>query len=157
MRWGRGTVPIFPTFAMPDVDQHARAVDILHLQRGALLQAQPTGGERGEADSGAKQADTAEHRSHLFEAQDHWQFFLARGAHKAEGSPVSVEGVLEEARDAAQGNRARAARVVLDMLEGEEIVAECFLADHVWGLVRVLRQLAHGSDGPSPACVQTNP
>jgi len=42
----QGDLPIFPAFAMPDVDHHARAVDILHVKVGALLQAQPTGGDR---------------------------------------------------------------------------------------------------------------
>ena len=119
---------------------------LANLQMGALLEAQATGVNRGEADSRAEQADTAEHRSHLFEAQDHGQFFLARGADNAEGGPVSVEGGREEELDAAQCNRARAPRVLLDMLEGEEILSEFFLGDHVWGCVIVLSQLAHGPD-----------
>ena len=113
---------------------------------GALLEAQATGVNRGEADARAEQAGTAEHRSHLFEAQDHGQFLLARGADNAEGGPVSVEGVLEEELDATQGNRARAPRVLLDILDVEEILSEFFLGDHVWGLVIVLRQLAHSPD-----------
>ena len=112
-----GDIEISPACAMPAVDQPASALEILQLQMGALLQAQTTGVDRGEADSVAQQADTAENRSNLFEAQEHWQFFLARGAHKAAGRPVSGEGVREEARDAAQCNRAGAPRVRLDMLE----------------------------------------
>lgn len=42
----QGDIPIFPAFAMPDVDHHARAVDISHVKMGALLQAQTTGGDR---------------------------------------------------------------------------------------------------------------
>ncbi len=112
-----GDIEISPACAMPAVDQPASALEILQLQMGALLQAQTTGVDRGEADSVAQQADTAENRSNRFEAQEHWQFFLARGAHKAAGRPVSGEGVREEARDAAQCNRAGAPRVRLDMLE----------------------------------------
>ena len=33
----QGDIPIFPAFAMLDVDHHARAVDITHLKMGALL------------------------------------------------------------------------------------------------------------------------
>ena len=130
---------------------------LLHLQMGALLQAQTTGVDGGEADSVTEESDTAENLAHLFEAEDHRQLLLARGADKAEGGPVSVEGVLEEARDATQGHRARAPSVRLDMLEIEEILSECFLGNHVRGLVRVLRQLTYSPDGPSPVYVQTSP
>jgi len=57
-----------------------------------------------------------------------------------------VEGVLEEELDATQRNRARAPRVLLDMLDVEEILAEFFLGDHVGGLVIVLSQLPYGPD-----------
>ena len=61
----QGDIAIFPAFAMTDVDQHASAIDIAHLQMGALLQAQTTGVDRGEADSVAEQSHTAENRGPL--------------------------------------------------------------------------------------------
>jgi hypothetical protein len=142
----QGHITIFPALTTTDVDQHARTINMWDLQLGALLQAQPTGVEGGEADAVAEPSDTAENRSHLFGAQDHWQFFLARGADEGEGGPVSVKGILEEELDATPCNRARAPRVRLDMLEVEEILAEFFLGDHVGGLVIVLSQLPYGPD-----------
>ena len=35
----QGDIPIFPAFPMTDVDQHASAIDIGHVEMGALLQA----------------------------------------------------------------------------------------------------------------------
>ena len=64
---------------------------------------------------------------------------------------------VEEELDAAQGDGRAPARVLLDILDVEEILSEFFLGDLVWGLVRVLRQLPHSPDGPSPAYVQTSP
>jgi hypothetical protein len=143
---GKGTVPIFPALPVTDLDQLASAVDILHVEMGAFLQAQTTGVERGEAHAVARQSHAAEQPADLFEAEDHGQFFLPWRAHKAQGSPVSVEGLFEEELDAAQRDRARTAGVLLDMLDVQEILSEFFLGDHVWGLVIGLSQLAHGPD-----------
>lgn len=57
-----------------------------------------------------------------------------------------MAGLFAEALDATQGNRARAPRVLLDILEVEEILSEFFLGDHVRGGALVLRQLAHSPD-----------
>jgi len=122
VRRGKGTVPIFPAFTMSDVDQHASAIDIGDLQMSPLLQAEPTGVARGQAHA------------------------VAGESHAGEGGPVAIEGMWEEKLDATQGNRARAPRVPLDMLEVEEILSEFFLGDHVRGCAIVLRQLVHSPD-----------
>jgi len=142
----QGTITICPACTTTDVDKHARTLTMWDLQRGALLQAQPTGVERGEADSGAGSSDTAEHPSNLFKAEDHRQFLLAWCSNNAEGGPVSVEGMLEEALDAATRDRARTAGVILDMLDVAEVLSKFFRGDYVWGLALVLRSLAHGPD-----------
>jgi hypothetical protein len=144
--WWPRAITIFPAFAGPDVEHPARAVAISPLQMGALLQAQPTGVEGGEADAGAEQSDTAEKRPPLVGAQDNRKFVLARGADEGEGGPVAGEGVLEAEREATQRHRARAPSVRLAMLDGEEILAACFLGDHVGGLVIGLSQLPYGPD-----------
>jgi hypothetical protein len=135
----QGNITIFPAFTTTDVDKHARTINMWDLKMGALLQAQTTGGDRGEADSGAGSSDTAEHPSNLFEAEDHRQLLLAWCSNKAEGGPVSVEGVLEEELDAAKRDRARTAGVIFDMLAVEEVLSKFFLGDSVWGFAIVLR------------------
>jgi hypothetical protein len=143
---GKGTVPIFPARPVTDLDQRASAVDSLPVEMGAFLQAQTTGVERGAAHAVARQSHAAEQPADLVAAEDHGQFLLPWRAHKAQGRPVSVEGLFEEELDAAQRDRARTAGVRLDILDVQEILSECFLGDHVWGRVIVLSQLAHGPD-----------
>jgi hypothetical protein len=135
----QGNITIFPAFTTTDVDKHARTLNRWDLKMGALLQAQTPGVNRGEADSVAGSSDTAEHPSTLFEAEDHRQFPLAWCSNKAEGGPVSVEGLLEEELDAAQRDRARTAGVIFDMLDVEEGLSKFFLGDEVWGFAIVLR------------------
>jgi len=129
-----------------DVDKPARTSKRWDRQRGALLQAQPTGVERGAADSGAGSSATAEHPSNLFKAEEHRQLLLAWCSNTAEGGPVAGEGLLAEALDAAQRDRARTAGVIFDLLDGEAVLSKCFLGDEVWGCAIVLRSLAHGPD-----------
>jgi hypothetical protein len=137
-RWP-GHITIVPALTTTDVDTQARTLKMWALQMGALLQAQTTGGERGEADAGAGSSDTAEPPSNRFEAEDHRQLLLAWCANTAEGGPVSVAGMLEEAREAAQRDRARTAGVICDMLDGEEGRSQFFLGDEGWGCAIVLR------------------
>ncbi len=115
-------------------------------QRGALLQAPTTGVARGEADSVAQPAATAEPRSHRCEAQAPGPCVLARGAPNAEGRPGSVAGVRADERAAAQGQRAGAPRVLLDLLAGPERRSEVFRGEPVWGLGIGLRPWAYGPD-----------
>jgi hypothetical protein len=82
----------------------------------------------------------------LSHTEDHGALFLSGGAHKGAGGPVALEGVLGEARDAAEGNGAGAARGVLDVFEIEEVIPEFFLGDTGGGLVIMVRQLTDGSD-----------
>jgi hypothetical protein len=128
------------------MNQQASAVDIGDLKMGAFPKAQTAGVDGGEADPVAQESDTAENPVHLLTAEDDRQLFLAWGANKGEGRPLSGERMLEEKLDPAQGDGARAAGVLLDMLEVEEILSELFLGDQGRGFVIVLRQLAHGSD-----------
>jgi hypothetical protein len=142
----QGNITIFPAFTTTDVDKHASTIHMWDLKMGALLQAQPTGVDRGEADSVAGEADTAEHPSNLFEAEDHRQLLLAWGSNTAEGGPVAVESRLEEELDAAKRDSASTAGVIFDILDVEEVLSKFFLGDSVWGFAIVLRSLAHGPD-----------
>ena len=134
-----GNITIFPTFTTPDVDKPARTSKRWDLQRGALLQAQTTGVDRGEADAVAGASDTAEPPSNLFEAEDHRQLLLAWCSNNAEGGPGSVEGRLEAELDAAPRDRARTAGVIFDILAGEDVLSTCCLGEAVWRFAIVLR------------------
>jgi hypothetical protein len=125
----QGNITIVPALTTTDVDKPARTIKMWDLQMGALLQAQTTGVDRGEADSVAGSSDTAEHPSNLFKAEDHRQFLLAWCSNKAEGGPVSVEGMLEEELDAAKRDSARTAGVIFDILDVEEVLSKFFFGD----------------------------
>jgi hypothetical protein len=86
-----------------------------------LLKPETTGVDRGEAHTGARQSHAAKKLADLFAAEDHRQLFLAWRSHKAQGGPVTVEGMFEEELDAAQRNHARTAGVLLDILDVEEV------------------------------------
>jgi hypothetical protein len=128
----QGDIPIFPARTRTDVDQQTSASDIGPLQMGPLLKPETTGGDRGEAHAVARQSHAVETPAHLFEPEDHRQLFLAWRSHTTPGGPVAVEGLLDAEREAAQRDGARTAGVLLDMLDGEEVLAACFLTEHVW-------------------------
>jgi len=70
---------------------------------------------------------------------------LRRRAHDIEERPVSVERLLKEEPDSAQGDGGRVARVMFDVDEVEEVLAEFFLGDQVGRLVIMFGELADSS------------
>ena len=145
---GHGDIPSFPTLPVADVDQQASAVEIAHLELGAFLQAQPTGGGRGEAHAVAGPSHAGETPLARLAAEEHRQLFLAWRTHQAQGGPIALERMVEEELETAQGEGPGTARGVRDVLAREDVVAECFLGDAVGGLVLRLRQLADSPDIP---------
>ena len=105
-----------------------RAVDVGDLQMGAFLQAQAAGVDGGQTDLVARQSDAAENLAHFRAAEDDGQFLFRRRAHDVEDGPVSVERLLVEEPDAADGDGHGVAGVMFDVLEKEEVLAQFFLA-----------------------------
>jgi hypothetical protein len=70
---------------------------------------------------------------------------LGRRAHEVENRPFSIERLLKEEPDSAQGDGGRVARVMLDVDDAEEVLAEFFLGDQVGRLVIMFGELADGS------------
>jgi hypothetical protein len=127
----QGDITILGPFTMRDMEDHARAIDILETKMGCFLQAEPTGVDRGEASPVAGKSDGVKNHSHLIDAEDGWELLLARGANQGEGGEVSVEGLLEEELDGADGDGGGAAGVVFDIPDVEEVLAQFFLSDQV--------------------------
>ena len=87
-----------------DVNQLASAVDVADLKVSAFLQAQSTGVEGGQTSPIAQQSDLRENLSDFFPAQDDGQFLFARRAHQLECGERTLESVLVEELQAAQGD-----------------------------------------------------
>ena len=68
---------------------------------GALLQAQSTGVNDGQAHSIAQQLEVRQNGAHFFDTEDDRELLLPWGAHKGQGGPFPLEGVLIEELDAA--------------------------------------------------------
>lgn len=67
---------------------------------------------------------------------------LGRRAQNIEETPVPVERLHEEELDSAQGDGCSVARVMLDVDDIEEVLAEFFLGDQVGRLVIIFSELA---------------
>src|SRR3989442_14477347 len=93
-----------------------------------------------------RKSDATEDLSHLCEAQNHWQFLLARRSDQTERGELSAQRVFEEELDPAQRNGAPAPRPLLNILDVEEILPQFFLGDQVGGFLVVLGELAHYPD-----------
>ena len=145
-RVGQGDVTILAALAVMDVNQLPGAVDVTDLEVSAFLQAQSTGIDGGETSPIAKQSDLRENLSHFFPAEDDGQLLFSRRAHQLERGQRTLEGVLVEELQAAQGDGGAAAGPVLDVLDVEKVLPQFFVADLIRRLVIVLGQLADGPD-----------
>src|SRR5258708_1529835 len=111
------------------MDHHAGAVDVRHPQIGAFLQAPSARVNQREADSITPPADAAKKLSHFGDGEDDRQLLLRRGPHDPKDGPATVERVLVEKAEAADGDGHGVAGVVLDTLEVEEVLTKFFLRD----------------------------
>jgi hypothetical protein len=130
------------------VDAHASRVNSVHLQLRPFLQAQTARIESGEADTVARQPHAGEDGTYLRGAEDDREFLLPWRSDEGQGRPFARSGVGIEKLDAAQGDGTGAPGVVLNVLEREEVITECYLRDAVGGLVVVLRELGDSPDLP---------
>jgi len=142
----QGHITILGAFAVADVNYHPRAVDVGDAQIGAFLQTQTAGVNGGETNSVARQSEARENLAHFGDAEDDGQLLLGRRAHDAEDVPVAIESLLVHKLDATDGDGHGGARVLLDVHQVGEVLAQLFLGDLVGRLVIMFAQLAHGSD-----------
>jgi hypothetical protein len=94
-------IPVYPSFPVADMNEHARTIDIGHAKMGSLLKPQPAGVNGGETGAVREQPDVPEDISHLLDAQDDGEFLLPRWANESQGRPFSFEGMLKEKLDTA--------------------------------------------------------
>ena len=143
--FGQGHIAILAAFAVVDMEEHTGAVHILHPEVDTLVQAQAAGVDGGQAGAIALQADQVKDAAHLFDAEDDRQLLFPLGADELDRGPVASAGVVVEELDAAQGDGDGRPRVLLEIGEVEEILAEFLLGDPVGRFVVVFRQLADGA------------
>jgi hypothetical protein len=143
--WERD-IAVLGAFATAHVDKHTCTVNLGNLQVGAFLKPQAAGVAGDETHPVAQQFQVRQNGAGLFDTDDDREFLFPWGSEECQRGQFLVQGVFIEKLDAAQGHGTGTARVVLDVLEIEEVVTEFFLRDAVGGLVLVLRQLADGPD-----------
>ena len=85
----------------------------------------------GETNSVAWQSEALENLAHFGDAEDDGQLLFGHRPHDAKDGPATVERVLVEKADAADGDGHGVAGVMLDVLEIEKILAQFFLAEQV--------------------------
>lgn len=138
-------VAIPPALAV-DVELHAGAVYLGHLQPGPLHQAQPAGVERRQADAVDRDTHLGEDAADLLAAEHDGQLLLPGRTDDLEQVPLPPEGLFEQDLDPAQGDGDGVARELLAVLQVEEVLPQFLLGDLAGGLAVVLRELADGRD-----------
>lgn len=139
-------VAVFVSLATADVNHHSSRVNGSHLKMSAFLESQPARVDSSQTGSIARQADERENQPDFIAREDDGELLFARRANQFEGSESFVEGMLVEELDTADCDGGSGARVVLDVLEVEEVLSEFFVSNEVRGLVEMLGELADGSD-----------
>jgi hypothetical protein len=137
---------VLGTCAAAHVHQHPGTIHIGPLEVGPCLKPEAARGDGGQADARAEALQVGQNEADLFWAEDDRELLCPWGSDKGQRGPFPLKGLLVEDLDAAECHGARAAGVVLDILEGEEVVAECFLRDPLRGLMGMFRSLTHGPD-----------
>jgi hypothetical protein len=98
---------------------------------GSFLKPQPARVDRGQTYSIARQSDERQNLSNFIYAEDGRQLLFSRWPDQLEGCPLLAQGALEEELDPAQGDRCSWPRVLLDILDVQEILSKFLLTDEV--------------------------
>jgi len=128
------------------MDEPAGPVHLGHLETRALQEPQATGVDRNEADPVDGKAHEVKDAPDLLAAEHGGQLVRVRRAHQRQARERFAERVLDKELDVAQGDRDGGPRIVLDLGEMEEVLAEVLVGDQVRRFAEVLGQLADGAD-----------
>jgi hypothetical protein len=90
----------------------------------AFLQAQTTGIDGGQTNLVTQHSDATKKLAHLLAAEDHGQLLVRGRTHDAEDGPVTIERLLVEEPDAANGDGHGVARVMFDVLGEKEVLPQ---------------------------------
>ena len=107
-------IALFVAFPPVDVDEHALAVDIPHLQVDPLLQAQAAGIDGAQADPVARAVNAGQNRPHFSHRKHHRQLLLPSRTNQLKRGPLPLQGVLKEELDRTQRNLKGAGRDLPD-------------------------------------------
>src|SRR6266436_7677851 len=136
---------IFVSFA-PDAQEHPLRIDVANPQEQPFTEAQATGINRGQTDPVHRRAYARENPLDFLPAQDHGQLLFPGRAQEFEAGPVTLEGVLEQKLDAAQGDGGGGTGDLLLQSEEQEVATQFFFGDLVRGFVVVFGQAADRTD-----------
>src|SRR5205823_6288451 len=128
------------------VQKQARAVNVGYPQATAFVQTQAATIDCAQASPVDGLAYAGQNLPSLLAAQDHGQLLWLGRAKQLERSPVSLEGILKEELDAAQGAGDRRTRQLALQGQVQEILAQIFLRNELGRPAEMLSQAAHGMD-----------
>jgi len=129
-----------------DMDQAARPIDLGHLAAGPFQETQATGREGDEPHPVDRQAHEREHATDLVATEHDGPSMGLRGAHQRQGGDGLAARALEEALDAAEGDRDGGPGVVPVRREMEDVLAERRVGDQVRRFVDMLREPVDGGE-----------
>jgi len=139
-----GDVAVAIALAATDVQEHALGVNVADLQIQALAQAQAAGVDGDQGDPVIEGRDGGENATDLGGGQDDRELELGVGSDELDlRGPGSVEGLLPEQLDGADGLGRTGAGEAPFGLEVEEVLAQFLGGDVFGGATEVLAQLAH--------------
>ena len=139
-----GDVAVAVALAATDVQEHALGVDVADLEVQTLAQAQAAGVDGDQGDPVIEGRDSGEDATDLGGGQDDRELELGVGADELDlRGPGTVEGLLPEQLDGADGLGGTGAGEAPFGLEVEEVLAQFLGADALGGATEVLAQLAH--------------
>jgi hypothetical protein len=101
---GQGYIAVFGAFPGTDVDHHSSAVNVTHLEINPFLPPKTAGLNGCQANTIMPAAYSTQDLANLLNAEHDRQSFLLSRTRQVEDGPISLECMLVEYFDSAQGN-----------------------------------------------------
>ena len=142
---GERDVAVLAPFAEPHVQQPAGFVDIRDLDMQGLFEAQAAAVNQRQTGSIAQQAHRRKQQVNLLHRQNHRQAFLFGRPDHIKHLPLALQGLFEEAFDAADRLGHTGPSPVAFVFDVQEVLAQFLFADVGGRFLDVVGQLAHGA------------
>jgi hypothetical protein len=143
---GQRHVAVLVALGVPDVDDHALAVDVFGSKCDGLRDPQAAAVHHHRAHSRFGALDSGQQTSDFLSAQDDRKGLAASDADQVQYGPVAFEGPLVEELDAEQSQANRVGRQQTAAYQLRKVVADVFLCKLVWRAPVVLGQGLDGLD-----------
>src|SRR5437667_6630172 len=127
---GQRDVTVAIAFTSADVNEHARRINVAHLQMQSFTQTQSAGVKGDQGDPLVQGGGTGEDLANLLGGEDDGQFELGLSANQLEfRRPDSPQAFFPKEFDRAQGLGGSLAGDFLDALKMDEILAQLLRID----------------------------